>query len=63
MAERVRRERARVEGLIGTLKSKRYGFNKPNAKSQEAMQSCGQRSILGFNMVKMLRKMDIAGVG
>ena len=35
------RERALVEGGIGTIKSSRYGFNKPNAKSTAAMARCG----------------------
>ena len=50
------RERAQVEGGIGTIKSSRYGFNKPNAKSTAAMARCGQRAILGFNMRKLTRE-------
>ena len=50
------RERAQVEGGIGTIKSSRYGFNKPNAKSTAAMAWCGQRAILGFNMRKLTRE-------
>ena len=50
------RERALVEGGIGTIKSSRYGFNKPNAKSTAAMARCGQRAILGFNMRKLTRE-------
>jgi hypothetical protein len=61
-AERIRRERAQVEGLIGNLKSKKYGFNKPNAKSVQAMQTYGHRSILGFNMLKMIRKLNTTEV-
>lgn len=61
-AEQIRRERAQVEGLIGNLKSKKYGFNKPNAKSVKAMQTYGHRSILGFNMLKMIRKLNVARV-
>jgi uncharacterized protein YoxC len=55
MAERIKRERAQVEGSIGTIKSARYGFNKPNAHSKAAMASCGHRSILGFNLMKLTR--------
>ena len=33
VSELIRRERAQVEGVIGNLKSKKYGFNKPNVKS------------------------------
>jgi hypothetical protein len=55
----IKRERARVEGSIGTLKSSLYGFNKPNARSVSAMVKCGQRAILGFNMRKMIREAEI----
>jgi hypothetical protein len=54
MANCIRRERAQVEGAIGTIKSKRYGFNRPNARSKVAMARCGHKSILGFNMKKMV---------
>ena len=52
----ITRERAQVEGLIGTVKSSLYGFNKPNARSIKAMESCGQRSFLGFNLKKLVRE-------
>lgn len=55
MSEVIRRGRAQVEGVIGSIKSKKYGFNKPNVKSTLAMESSGQRSLLGFNMAKALR--------
>ena len=54
MAERIRCERAQVEGSIGTIKCSRYGFTKPRAFSVAAMERCGHRSILGFNMRKMV---------
>jgi hypothetical protein len=50
-------ERAQVEGGIGTLKSSRYGFNRPAARSVEMMGTCGQRSVLGFNLNKLIREM------
>jgi uncharacterized protein YoxC len=56
MAEKIKRERAQVEGSIGTIKSSRYGFNKPNARSTEAMASCGHRAIIGFNLMKLVRE-------
>ena len=52
----VKSERAQVEGSIGTIKSQSYGFNKPNARSTSAMESCGHRSILGFNLRKIFRE-------
>ena len=60
MRKKIVRERAQVEGGIGAIKSSRYGFNKPNAKSIQSMAWCGQRSILGFNMRKLTRQMVAA---
>lgn len=63
VAERIRRERAQVEGCIGSIKSPIYGFNKPNARSVEAMKTYGHRAIFGFNMRKLVReqiKMELA---
>jgi len=51
----IKRERAQVEGCIGTIKRDKYGFNKPDAKSTEAMISYGHRGILGFNMNKLVK--------
>ena len=48
-------ERAQVEGGIGSLKSHKYGFNKPAAKSANAMGVCGQRSVLGFNRIRPVK--------
>lgn len=59
MSEVIRRERAQVEGVIGNIKSKKYGFNKPDVKSISAMATSGHRSILGFNMTKALRKLNL----
>ena len=55
-AEKIKRERAQVEGCIGTIKSNRYGFNKPEARSVRAMATYGHRAILGFNLRKLLRE-------
>ena len=49
------RERAMVEGGIGTIKCRRYGFNKPRARSARMMGYHGQRAVLGFNMNKLVR--------
>ena len=58
MSDKIKQERAQVEGTIGAVKSKKYGFNKPNVKSTSAMEMSGQRSFLGFNFCKALRKLD-----
>jgi len=50
------KERALVEGSIGAVKSGRYGFNRPAARSAEMMGACGQRAVLGFNLNKLARE-------
>jgi IS5 family transposase len=55
MRKKLVNERAQVEGGIGTIKSGRYGFNRPAARSVEAMAMCGQRAVLGFNLNKLIR--------
>jgi hypothetical protein len=61
VSDRVRnqlvKERAKVEGGIGTIKSTRYGFNRPAARSAEMMGVCGQRAVLGFNLNKLVREL------
>lgn len=67
MKDKLVSERAQVEGGIGVLKSRKYGFNRPAAKSANAMGACGQRSVLGFNVNKLMnglaerRKMVLVG--
>lgn len=56
-AANIKRERVQVEGCIGTMKSKKFGFNKPNVHSRIAMEMCGHRAILGMNLCCMLRKL------
>jgi hypothetical protein len=48
-------ERAQVEGGIGAVKSSRYNFHRPRAKSVRMMGSCGQLAVLGFNLNKLVR--------
>jgi IS5 family transposase len=57
MSEKIRRERAQIEGAIGTAKSNRYRFNKPRARSSRSMQTYGHRSLLGMNLMKTVRKL------
>lgn len=47
-------ERTLIEGGIGTIKREKYGFNRPAARSVDAMAMCGQRSVLGFNLNKLV---------
>jgi IS5 family transposase len=53
--EKLIRERAQVEGGIGTLKCAKYGFNRPAARSAKMMGACGQLAALGFNVNKLVR--------
>jgi hypothetical protein len=53
--EELIRERALVEGSIGTIKCPKYGFNHPAARSAAMMGMCGQRAALGFNLSKLVR--------
>jgi len=53
--DRLIRERALVEGSIGTIKCNKYGFNRPAARSAAMMGLCGQRAVLGLNLTKLLR--------
>jgi hypothetical protein len=61
MASQIRRERAQVEGSIGTIKSPRYGFNRPNARSKAAMMGCGHCAVFGFNVRKLITMQAAAG--
>lgn len=50
-------ERARIEGDIGSIKTTRYGFNRPRARSTTMMVTCGHRAILGYNLNKLARRL------
>jgi hypothetical protein len=53
--DQVRSERGRTEGVIGTLKSNRYKFNKPKERLWQTLEMAGPRSILSFNLNKFMR--------
>jgi hypothetical protein len=53
--EQIRRERGQTEGVIGTLKSNRYPFNKPKERLWQTLEMAGPRSILSFNLNKFMR--------
>jgi hypothetical protein len=53
--DRLIKERALVEGSIGTIKCPKYGFNRPAARSAAMMGVCGQRAVLGLNLTKLTR--------
>ncbi len=53
--ETVRSERGKTEGIIGTLKTDKYGFNKPQERLWQTLEMAGPRSILSFNLNKLMR--------
>ena len=53
--ETVRSERGQTEGIIGTLKTDKYGFNKPKERLWQTLEMAGPRSILSFNLNKLMR--------
>lgn len=55
MREKLVKERALVEGGIGAVKSSRYNFHRPRARSMRMMGACGQLAVLGFNLNKLAR--------
>jgi hypothetical protein len=52
---RIRSERGQTEGVIGTLKSNRYQFNKPKERLWQTLEMAGPRAILSFNLNKFMR--------
>jgi len=53
--DQIRSERGQTEGVIGTLKSNRYKFNKPKERLWHTLEMAGPRSILSFNLNKFMR--------
>jgi hypothetical protein len=53
--ETVRSERGKTEGIIGTLKTDKYGFNTPKERLWQTLEMAGPRSILSCNLNKLMR--------
>jgi hypothetical protein len=53
--ETVRSERGKTEGIIGTLKTDKYGFNKPKERLWQTLEMAGPWSILSYNLNKFMR--------
>lgn len=47
--------RGKTEGVIGSLKAKRYDFNKGRQRSNQSLMAAGHRAILGLNFNKLIR--------
>jgi len=59
--ETVRSERGKTEGIIGTLKTDKYGFNKPKERLWQTLEMAGPRSLLSCNLHKLMRDLGRAG--
>jgi len=59
--ETVRSERGKTEGIIGTLKTDKYGFNKPKERLWQTLEMAGPRSLLSCNLNKLMRDLGQAG--
>ena len=57
----VQSERGKTEGIIGTLKSSKYNFNKPKERLWHTLEMAGPRSLLSFNLNKLMR--DVVQTG
>src|SRR5256885_9458256 len=57
----VRSERGKTEGIIGTLKTDTYGFNKPKERLWQTLEMAGPRSILACNLHQLMRDLGRAG--
>lgn len=55
----VRSQRGKTEGVIGTLKSRKYNFNHRQERSNETLIAAGQRVMVCLNLNKLTR--DIVG--
>jgi hypothetical protein len=55
----VRSQRGKTEGVIGTLKSRKYGFNHRTERSNETLMAAGQQVMVCLNLNKLMR--DVAG--
>jgi hypothetical protein len=53
--KRAKRERALSEASIAVLKTQKYGFNKPRAKSEEGCTIMGHMAFIGANINKMMK--------
>ena len=50
----VRSIRSKNEGVIGPLKTERYGFNRPKTRSTATTEMAGQRAFVSKNLNKFL---------
>lgn len=59
--KKIMSERGKMEGSIGTLKSERYGFNRPRERKIETLRMAGQRSFVSLNLNRLMKKLIGSG--
>ncbi len=57
--KQVKRERALSEAAIAVLKGRKYGFNRPRARSEEASTLKGDSAILGANLTRLAKDLMV----
>ena|SRR5437867_6588176 len=57
---KVKSERGKTEGSIGTLKSKKYGLSHRQERRTETQSASGQRSICSLNLNLLMRDLSRA---
>lgn len=57
---KVKSERGKTEGSIGTLKSKKYGLSHRQERTTETQSAAGQRSICSLNLNLLMRDLSRA---
>lgn len=55
----VRSQRGKTEGVIGTLKSQKCGFNQRRERSSAGVKAAGQRALVCLNLARLMK--DICG--
>ncbi len=53
--KKVKSERAKTEGSIGTLKSSKYRFSHRQERSLETQDAAGQRAMVSANLNTLMR--------
>jgi hypothetical protein len=48
-------QRGKTEGVIGALKSQKYGFNRGRERTNETLRAAGQRAMCGMNLNNLVR--------
>ena len=53
--KKVKSERAKTEGSIGRLKTRKYGFSHRQERSLQTQDAAGQRAMVSVNLNTLMR--------